>query len=153
MRPRDDKGRITRSPTDPPHPFAEYLDLDVPRPERDGRSERKRYSEPMVTCRVPQIVLDKLKMIAERRKITLSHLVLEALLPVCEPVLQSPEGLHERAGPLGPHFGPNRKLAQSPPPSSPDVHSDYPEYAHVERWREKQERKVNPGFLVEKPRR
>lgn len=78
-------GRIAPAPDAPENPFQAYI---PPTPMRDGRSDHRRAERPQIVVRLPQIVYDKLHALAENRRVTVTHIVLEALFPVLEPALR-----------------------------------------------------------------
>ena len=154
-----DTGRFLRNQTDPEHPFAAYL---PPRPLRDGRSDGRQSYNPHINFRVPAIVYDKARALAERRGVSLTHLMLEALFLVLEPGLQP--GTQGENSTLNPgvetrpqtvHFGQPIKRDRLADRIKSDVADPIASFDHMGRWERKQKEKAQGfvGGLVDRPRR
>lgn len=145
---RDDQGRIEREPVD--HlPFADF----IPKPRmRDGRSSHRRRSEPVFSVRMPQIVLDALKSVAETRQVSAANVILCALEPVLLPVLQGSAQLRDRTPEPRIFLGGNQKLSRLVPDSQKDSQNSVPFYDKVARVAQRRAGKPAPT-LVDKGRR
>lgn len=156
-------GRFLRNQTDPTHPFAEYL---PPPAQRDGRSDHRQTYRPQIVFRCPSIVYDKARALAERRKISLTQLMLEALFPLLEPEMhramqgkilehsQTPQ-TGQKPGAPGVHFGQPHKGDRLAERIKSPVADSIPAHDHMGQWerREKEKRSGFVGGLVDRPRR
>jgi hypothetical protein len=89
-------GRLVRQ-TREPQPFGEYLDAPRTANDRDGRSDRPRAARnTTVSFRFPPIVIEALRLTAQSRNVTPTHVVLKALEPALLPALQELLSLRDK---------------------------------------------------------
>jgi len=142
---RDPLGRIA---ADPASPFAEFKQ---PHRERDGRSDpylSRRSSEPSICVRLPRRVLQALKLLAEQRRVSLSTVVRQALVPILQPVLRDGEPrLHDPPLDAASLALRNVRLPQRHP--NP-LGGGIPAYDHVGRQAQRVARKSRPGTLIDR---
>ena len=145
IRHRDARGRITR-PTGPPH--------SAPK-SRDERSGRRQDAEPdHLSIRMPLTWMRALRSIAERQQKTVTQVVLDALQPVIQPVIQGGSRLRDEPGSMPWFAGGNRRMPRLEDQIPSPITNPVPAFDHIGRWQQRQEKKRGRvGGLIDKPRR
>jgi hypothetical protein len=138
---RDEKGRITR-PSGPAHA--------VPR-ARDERSGRPTENPGYFSFRMPVLWRQALEFVAQQRDITLTQVVLDALLPVVQPVLhgENASSAHAPAQVAIPLPSKMPRLVDQLPS---DITNAVPEYDHVGRQQQRAEPAPKRRGLVDQRR-
>jgi len=157
-------GRMARDPSRPANPFAAWV---PPVRQRDGRSDKRRADRPIVNVRLPPIAFQKLHALAEKRDVTVTQIVLEALFPILEPelqpVLQAQNDLVDEVGSGKPvlgsdghvYFGLSSKRDRLANRIKSEVTDPIPAFDAVSRGNRREEERKGAfvATLIDKPRR